>query len=193
MRKLFILLLLQLCLICPALAQNEDTAQEQTQTKFELYIQKQVEYMDLTGFIQATIENNTNHIEKLFQNGPNPDGTIGGVPLIFYAIYLDRPQVLELILNNGANPNKTCFKELPLHFCVYLKRTECLEILLKHGADINKKCIGRSALDFAMSKKQYDTALYLLENGALPSKYVYRKAKKSENVELKKFLGINVN
>lgn len=189
MKKLFILLFLQVCLVFPAFAQTE----EQEPTRFELYIQKQVEYMDLTGFIQATIENNTSHIQKLFNNGLNPDGTISGVPLVFYAIYLGRPQVLELILNNGADPNKTCFKESPIHFAVYLKRKECLEILLKNGADINKKCIGRSALDFAMSKKQYETALYLLNQGALPSKYVYRKAKKSENVELKKYLGLNVN
>lgn len=189
MKKLFILLFLQFLLIAPALAQSE----EQEQTKFELYIQKQVEYMDLTGFIQATIENNTSHIEKLLNNGLDPNSTIGGVPLIFYPIYLDKPQVLELILVHGADPNKTCFKELPIHFCIYLKRNTCLEILLKNNADINKKCIGRSALDFAMSKKQYQTALYLLKNGALPSRYVYKKAKKTENIELKKYLGLNVN
>lgn len=189
MKKIFILLLFQFCLIFPVHAQSE----EQEVTRFELYIQKQVEYMDLTGFIQAAIENNTTHIKKLFENGLSPDDTIGGVPHIFYAIYLDKPEVLELILKHGGNPNKTCFKESPLHFCIYLKRKTCLELLLKYGADINKKCLGRNALDFAMSKKQYETALYLLKQGALPTKYTYRKAKKSKNAELKKYLGLNVN
>ncbi|MBQ3101622.1 ankyrin repeat domain-containing protein [bacterium] len=189
MKKLIILLFLQLFLITPSFAQDN----EQEPTKFELYIQKQVEYMDLTGFIQATIENDTAHIKKLFENGLKPDDTIGGVPHIFYAIYLDKPQVLDLILSYGGNPNKTCFKESPLHFCIYLKRKNCLNILLQYGADINKKCLGRSALDFAMSKKEYKTALHLLKCGALPSRYTYRKAKKADNIELKRYLGMNVN
>lgn len=189
MKKLIILLFLQLFFIIPAFSQTE----EQEPTKFELYIQKQVEYMDLTGFIQATIENDTEHIKKLFENGLKPDDTIGGIPHMFYAIYLDKPQVLELILSYGGNPNKTCFKESPLHFSIYLKKKKCLDILLKYGADVNKKCLGRSALDFAMNKKEYKTALYLLKCGALPSRYTYRKAKRADNIELKKYLGMNVN
>ena len=189
MKKIFILLLLQLLLIVPTFAQDEDGQP----TKFELYIQKQVEYMDLTGFIQATIENNRKHVQKLFENGLNPDGTIGGVPHIFYPVYLDKPEILELVLQNGANPNKTCFKQPPMHFCIYLKRKTCLEILIKHNADINKKYLGKNALDYAMSKKDYETALYLLKQGALPSKYTYRKAKKTGNIELRKYLGMNVN
>ncbi len=189
MKKIFILLILHFYLIIPALAQDENTVP----TKFELYIQKQVEYMDLSGFIQATIENDTEHIQKLFDNGLNPDGTIGGVAHIFYPIYLNKPQVLELVLKNKANPNKTCLRESALHFCIYLKRKTCLETLIKYGADVNKKCLGKSALDYAISKKDYETALYLLKQGALPSRYTYRKAKKAENIELKKYLGMNVN
>ncbi len=180
---------MQFCLITPIFAQSEEIEQ----TRFELYIQKQVERADLSGFIQATVENNTAHIKKLFENGLDPNGTIGAVPLVFYPIYLERPQVLELVLQNGADPNKTCFKISALLFSIQLKKKNCIELLLKFGADINKKCAKVTALDFAISKKDYETALYLLRQGALPSKYTYRKAKKSKNEELIKYLGLNVN
>ena len=98
-----------------------------------------------------------------------------------------------IFIKNKANPNKTCLRESAMHFCIYLKRKTCLETLIKYGADVNKKCLGKSALDYAISKKDYETALYLLKQGALPSRYTYRKAKKAENIELKKYLGMNVN
>ena len=176
--KKIVLLLIYIFLFVPTFARAEDNS------VFELYIQKQIEIEDGRGILRAIVYDDTKFIREQLVNGLNPDMSIGKIPVIFFPIYLNKPQSLSLFLEFGANPNKTFMNESPLNFAVYRNSFDSLVKLIKNGANVNSKNLGKTPLDWALKEKNYKMAEYLINNGASISSKNNKKIKKLKNSEL---------
>ena len=160
MRKTILFLLLFISLFLPSRAFAEDNS------VFELYIQKQIKIEDGRGILRAIVYDDLKFIREQLVNGLNPDMSIGKIPVIFFPIYLDKPQSLSLFLEFGANPDKTFMNESPLNFAVYRNSENSVVELIKNGANINSKNLGKTPLDWALIEKEYKIAEHLIKNGA---------------------------
>ena len=182
MRKTILFLLLFISLFLPSRAFAEDNS------IFELYIQKQIEIEDGRGILKAIVYDDLKFIREQLVNGLNPDMSIGKIPVIFFPIYLDKPQSLSLFLEFGANPDKTFMNESPLNFAVYRNSENSVVELIKNGANINSKNLGKTPLDWALIEKEYKIAEHLIKNGANISNKNNKKIKKLKNAELLKLI-----
>lgn len=181
LKKRLLIILFFAFLMLPACAEVSESP------VFEMYIQKQMQIKDSRGLIRAIVADDRKFIKEQLVNGLNPDTTAGSVPLIFFPIYLNNPEMLSLFLEFGANPNKTLMGESPLNFAIYRNSKDSMLELIKNGANINSKNLGKTPLDWALKEKKYDTAKYLIENGANLSKKNIKKINKLKNSGLIKY------
>ena len=122
----------------------------------ELYIQKQLEIEDGRGILRAIVKDDRKYIREQLINGLNPDMRVGKIPVIFFPIYLEKPDMLSIFLEFGANPNKTLMGESPLNFAIYRNSIPSAYKLIENGANINSKNAGKTPLDHALREKNYE-------------------------------------
>jgi ankyrin repeat protein len=182
LRKTLLFLLFFIFLSVP------QTVVAQENSVFELYIQKQIEIEDGRGILRAIVYDDLKFIREQLINGLNPDMSIGKIPVIFFPIYLNKPQSLALFLEFGANPDKTFAGESPLNFAVYRNSKDSLLELIKNGANLNSKNLGKTPLDWALKEKNYLMAEILIKNGADISSKNNKKIRKIKNAELLKLI-----
>mmetsp|Transcript_28201 Transcript_28201/g.92308 ORF Transcript_28201/g.92308 Transcript_28201/m.92308 type:complete len:258 (-) Transcript_28201:3-776(-) len=56
---------------------------------------------------------------------------------LHYAVFNDRPEIVDVLLQHGAHTEPLCQGETPLHKAVWNVRILCAELLLASGANVN--------------------------------------------------------
>jgi hypothetical protein len=100
------------------------------------------------GYIASAIDSGrTNVIEKLLDEGLDPDMIVNGIPILYIAAVYNKTNIVRLLLNKGADPNLqiTPGGETPIFAP---DDPNILDMLIRHGADVNHK---NSAGDTALS------------------------------------------
>ena len=173
MKKIILFLYFFILLIFPSYSVESENP------IFELYIQKQLEIEDGRGILRAIVKDDRKYIREQLINGLNPDMSVGKIPVIFFPIYLEKPDMLSIFLEFGANPNKTLMGESPLNFAIYRNSIPSAYKLIENGANINSKNAGKTPLDHALREKNYEFSCFLINSGANITKKNKRKMLKS--------------
>lgn len=109
----------------------------------------------MTQLTQAAMDGNDSAIRMLLNNGAyinEPNSTNGWTPL-YWAIYYQKPETVQLLLNNGALVNITDANgDSPLMIAASGGVSSIINALLDKGADVNVR------------NKQQETALILAAN-----------------------------
>lgn len=92
-------------------------------------------------------------------------------PLIAWASYMGRADIVNFLLAHGANPNsRGAYHMTSLLFAAMAGDSDIIELLLQHGADANaRSASGETPLILAARSGSVKVARLLLEHGADPN------------------------
>jgi ankyrin repeat protein len=94
----------------------------------------------MTPLTQAAKDGNASDVSALLKNGANidqPNSQHGWTPL-YWAIYNDKPDTVQMLLNNGASVNiMDADGNSPLMIAASQGMTKTINTLIERGADIN--------------------------------------------------------
>jgi len=89
-----------------------------------------------------------------------------GIPLLYYSVIRNNPDVAEFLMQRGADPNAASPGGItPLHGAVMFNQSKMAQWLLEHGADPNPKYEGKTPLAMAVEKNQVDLVEILRAHG----------------------------
>jgi len=131
-------------------------------------------------FVKATKDGDLETIETLLSVGFNPNLPVHGYTPLYFAIQLNRTDVVHMLLASHADPNALVMSgadasqyggnATPLQLAVLLGNQHLASILIAAGAHIDAKgTTGRTALHYAVADDHLDTIRFLIENGADPN------------------------
>jgi ankyrin repeat protein len=108
---------------------------------------------DLTGVMDATMNGDTEEINRLLEEGADlneQEPEVGSTALILAADY-DQLDAAKILVENGADPNlPDNYGNTPLMGAVFMENKEMVKLLLNAGADPNfENDEGMSALTYA--------------------------------------------
>jgi len=113
-------------------------------------------------------------IEYILASGADPQMEIGDLdnqqsPL-FYAIELNRPDIVQILLSYKASCNNPAAEEFTaLHIAAMSGKLAIAKTLIQHGAHINAVCsFGETPLHKAATAGKFEIVSYLLHCGASP-------------------------
>lgn len=119
--------------------------------------------------IKAIKQNNKEYILQYLNEGGDPDLKVGknAIPLLFYTIRYNTPDIAYILLEHNANPNEF-YKEKPLLIWTVKKNQPGIaRLLLMYGANVNASDQkGNTALITAAWMDSKKTARLLLNFGA---------------------------
>ena len=184
MKKILVVLLfLCLSVLNSANAQDNSAIQTITENGYEI---------SSKGLASAVAYGDVKTVKAFLALDYKADSKVGKLPLTFYAVMNEKPEVLNELLAAGANPNQTWGKVTLLTTSVEKKNPEMVKILIKHKTDVNKTTYKITPLNFALIKKQYEIAEILLDAGAIPDKKSESLVKKLKDNKIKeKILNYN--
>ncbi|MEN8121993.1 MAG: ankyrin repeat domain-containing protein [Bacteroidota bacterium] len=118
--------------------------------------------------VLKAIRNDQFDILKIFlKQDVDPNGLYGNaqVPLLHYAVSLNKVYPVKVLLDNGANIENLFDDQSPLMIAVRYRSESVIKVLLKRGADIDKKNTeGETAFIIAAKKNYVDLLGLLKEN-----------------------------
>lgn len=186
MKKLFVLFfLILICLQLPASAELK-TSQNNTTPRYEGMI-KNIK-IPPSSFIYYIVEGDKATVEKLIEDGADPNFTYMRIPSVFFASYYKQYEILDLLLSNGADINKKCLGITLLDFSVYNLNAESTRIAIDHKADFNIDKEGVEYLGYAIKKNNHELIKLFLDAGVIPDRYCIKKAKKLDDDNLKNLI-----
>ena len=94
-----------------------------------------------TPLIEAAIENNTDKLIQLLQQGADPNQANGrGDRAIMFASWFGNIEMLEALVESGADVNvRSLYQDPPLMWATMSKKMDAVRFLVKNGADIHLK------------------------------------------------------
>ena len=175
MKKLFVLFfLILICLQLPASAELK-TSQNNTTPRYEGMI-KNIK-IPPSSFIYYIVEGDKITVEKLIEEGADPNFTYMRIPATFFASYYKQYEIMNLLLAHGADINKKCLGITLLDFSVYNLNAESTRIAIDHKADFNIDKEGVEYLGYAIKKNNHELIKLFLDAGVIPDRYCIKKAK----------------
>jgi ankyrin repeat protein len=127
-------------------------------------------------FMKALSDGDLKTIETLLSYGFNPNLPVQGYTPLYFAMQLNRTNVLELLLAGHADPNALVTSggmaaspgnRTPLQFAVELGNLQMASKLIAAGAHIDAQGpAGCTALHYAVRDGHLDTIRFLIEKGA---------------------------
>jgi ankyrin repeat protein len=122
-------------------------------------------------------------LKDFLEQTKKPDSLYGisKIPLLHYAVSLDKTEAIEIIINAGADIELIYKKETPLMIAVLFKQKNALYTLLKKGANINGHNL------------DYETAFMLAtkENDVEMMKLLYKLGADITLKDIKNFMALD--
>ncbi|WP_151899695.1 ankyrin repeat domain-containing protein [Sulfurimonas hydrogeniphila] len=123
-----------------------------------------IKYIGKKEFIKSILlEDNSDTIEFLLNNGLNPNEKIKDLSLLTFARVYDRGDIVKILLENGADVSID--KNL-LATAINFNQPDIAKLLIEHGADVNQEIEGLSLLAYTIMFGETDIAKLLIEHGA---------------------------
>lgn len=178
MKKLFVLLSLFLFFCIEAFADESLLKDRINERGYEC---------SLRGYASAVSYGDIEAVSDFLQIGYSPETKVIKVPVVFYAVFNEKPEVLEMLLRAGANPNSTCGKVSLLTASIEVGNKDLIKVLIKNKADINKEVFKLTPLNFSLIKKDKDIAKMLMQAGAKPDKDSIKYAKRLKDEQFTQY------
>ncbi len=126
------------------------------------------ERYDTPDLFIAAHRGNLAEVQRLLNDGANPDVKLGGCAAIYQPIMRGYNDVCFALLDAGADPNIILPGELfPIYIAAEFGNLALVKKLVACGAEIDKETPrGNTALRNAAEEGRYEVVKYLLENGA---------------------------
>ena len=96
-------------------------------------IQKNYNY-DATGILKAVKNGDKDVISLFIASGYDPNVTILKMPAIYWAIKLNKPEIVDKLLMAGVDPNQEVNGKSLMALAITTQNVDTVKILLKHGA-----------------------------------------------------------
>lgn len=186
MKKLFIILFTILIIFQVPVSTLAKTNQENTQTRYEGII-KSIK-IPPSSFLYYIVAGDKQTVEKLINEGADPNFTYMSIPATFFASYYKQYEILDILLSRGADINKKCLGITLLDFSVYNLDKKSTFIAIDHKADFNKDKEGVEYLRYAIRKNNSDLIKIFLDAGIIPDKYCIKQTKKLDDENLKNLI-----
>jgi hypothetical protein len=164
---------------------------------FSMNVYSQISDEELLSAIR---HDNYTLVRNYFKEGNKPNRLYGAkrLPLLHYAVMLDKTEMIQILLEAGADIEKLYYDETPLMLSAVHGKINSAKILIKSGANLNlKNKYGKTASIIAAIYNQRDILDLLYQNKAdlastdsaalSPFDYAYR----NQNVETLDFM-INI-
>ena len=125
-------------------------------------------------FLKAVSDDNLKAVESLLSYGFSPDLPVrGAFTPLYFAIQMNRPDVIEILLEHHANPNASVTGngrlngETPLHYAIESGNLRIAAMLIQAGADVNIRTTkGQTPLHLAAEHVRLEAIRFLVEKGA---------------------------
>ncbi|XP_053684663.1 ankyrin repeat domain-containing protein 54-like [Sabethes cyaneus] len=120
------------------------------------YCKSRLQAVHTTMFLNATMVNNTEHMQNMINKGFNPNNREFTFNRSALHIACSRgfTDAVRLLLENGANPNiRDLNRNTPLHLAACTENIAIIDLLLKYGTDVTARdSNGLIALEIAIGK-----------------------------------------
>lgn len=186
MKKLLIIFFFILIFFQTPLLTTAQTQQDKPSPRYEGMI-KNIK-IPPSSFIYYIVEGDKITVEKLIEEGADPNFTYMRIPATFFASYYKQYEIMNLLLAHGADINKKCLGITLLDFSVYNLNAESTRIAIDHKADFNKDKEGVEYLEYAIKKNNLELIKLFLDEGVIPDRYCIKKAKKLDDDNLKNLI-----
>lgn len=120
---------------------------------------------DSKGLLKALKNGDTDCVSLFLASGTNPNTAIMKMPLIYWAIKLQKPDIVDKLLTAGVDPNQVINGKSLMAFAVSTGNAQTVRVLIKHGAKVNDISAGKSLLALALSKNSEEISNILINAG----------------------------
>ncbi len=144
-----------------------------------------------TGLLKALKDGNTDCVSLFIASGMDPNTTIIKLPAVYWAIKLNKPEIVDKLLMAGVDPNQEVNGKSLMAHAIITQNVDTVKVLLKHGAKVNDISAGKSLLALALSKKSDSISNLLIKAGANVDEQALSRALKLENSTLKDLILTN--
>ncbi len=134
-----------------------------------------------SALVSAVYHDDIIGAEQLLNMGYDPNEKYVSLPVVFYAVGYDKPEMLHLLLSKGANPNTVYKGDTVLGFAIYKNKIDCIKTLIHNNADVNQTSNFEKPLNQAIKQGQPYIAEILINAGAIPDEKTDKLLKRPWN------------